>query len=37
MFGIETGVFGGFTLLVVVLAVLGFVLYLVPVRLWIAA
>jgi uncharacterized protein YqfA (UPF0365 family) len=37
MFGIETGVFGGFTLLVLVIALLGFVLYLVPVRLWIAA
>jgi uncharacterized protein YqfA (UPF0365 family) len=37
MFGIETGVFGGFTLLVLVVAVLGFVLYLIPVRLWIAA
>jgi uncharacterized protein YqfA (UPF0365 family) len=37
MFGIETGVFGGFTLLVLVLALLSFVLYLVPVRLWIAA
>jgi uncharacterized protein YqfA (UPF0365 family) len=37
MFGVETGVFGGFTLLVLVVAILGFVLYLVPVRLWIAA
>jgi len=37
MFGIETGVFGGFTLLVLVVAVLAFVLYLIPVRLWIAA
>jgi uncharacterized protein YqfA (UPF0365 family) len=37
MFGLETGVFGGFTLLVLVIALLGFVLYLVPVRLWIAA
>jgi uncharacterized protein YqfA (UPF0365 family) len=31
------GVFGGFTLLVLVVAVLAFVLYLIPVRLWIAA
>jgi len=37
MGGIETGVFGGFALLLLVVAVLGFVLYLVPVRLWIAA
>jgi uncharacterized protein YqfA (UPF0365 family) len=37
MFGIETGVFGGFTLLVLVVAALAFVLYLIPVRLWIAA
>src|SRR5512145_153708 len=37
MFGMQTGVFGGFTLLVLVVAVLAFVLYLIPVRLWIAA
>jgi uncharacterized protein YqfA (UPF0365 family) len=37
MVGIEMGVFGGFTLLVLVVAVLAFVLYLIPVRLWIAA
>ncbi|MGH7323495.1 MAG: flotillin-like protein FloA [Candidatus Rokuibacteriota bacterium] len=37
MFGIETGVFGGFTLFVLVVAVLVFALYLIPVRLWIAA
>ena len=37
MFGMQTGVFGGFTLLVLVVAVLAFILYLIPVRLWIAA
>jgi uncharacterized protein YqfA (UPF0365 family) len=34
---IGTSVFGGFALLVLVVAVLAFVLYLIPVRLWIAA
>ncbi|HET9489818.1 MAG TPA: flotillin-like protein FloA [Methylomirabilota bacterium] len=33
----ETGLFGGVALLVLVVAVLAFVLYLIPVRLWIAA
>ncbi len=37
MFGIETGIAGGFILLVVILAALGFILYLVPLPLWIAA
>jgi uncharacterized protein YqfA (UPF0365 family) len=37
MIGMEIGVFGGFALLVLVVALLAFVLYLVPVRLWIAA
>jgi uncharacterized protein YqfA (UPF0365 family) len=37
MIGVEMGVFGGFTLLVLVVAALAFVLYLIPVRLWIAA
>ena len=37
MRGVETGVFGSFALLVLAVAVLGFVLYLIPVRLWIAA
>ncbi len=37
MIGIETGVLGSFTLLILVVAVLAFVLYLIPVRLWIAA
>ena len=34
---IGTSVFGGFALLLLVVAVLAFVLYLIPVRLWISA
>jgi uncharacterized protein YqfA (UPF0365 family) len=37
MFGIETGLVGGFGLLILLVLVLVFVLYLVPVPLWIAA
>src|ERR687898_2986315 len=37
MFGPETGVFGGFALLVALLVAVIFVLYLVPIPLWIAA
>jgi uncharacterized protein YqfA (UPF0365 family) len=37
MTGIEPGVFGAVVLLVLVVAALGVVLYLIPVRLWIAA
>ncbi len=37
MIGIESGLVGGFGLLIVVIAVLAVVLYLVPVPLWIAA
>jgi len=37
MFGIGTGIAGGFILLVVAFAALGFILYLVPLPLWIAA
>jgi len=37
MSGIETGAFGAFALLILVVAVLVIVLYLIPVRLWIAA
>src|SRR5512134_2502700 len=37
MFGIETGLVGGFGLLVALLLGLAFVLYLVPIPLWIAA
>ena len=35
--GIDTGVFGALTLLILVVAVLVIVLYLIPVRLWVAA
>ena len=37
MSGIETGAFGAFALLILVVAVLVIVLYLIPVRLWVAA
>src|SRR3972149_10678690 len=37
MTGIETGAFGAFALLILVVAVLVTVLYLIPVRIWIAA
>jgi uncharacterized protein YqfA (UPF0365 family) len=37
MTGLETGLFGGFGLLIVALAILAMLLYLVPVPLWIAA
>ena len=37
MFGIETGLVGGFGLLILLVLVLVFVLYLVPIPLWIAA
>ena len=37
MSGIETGAFGALTLLILVVAVLVIVLYLIPVRLWVAA
>ena len=37
MGGIETGAFGAVALLVLVVAALGVLLYLIPVRLWIAA
>lgn len=37
MSGIDTGAFGALTLLVLVVAVLVIVLYLIPVRLWVAA
>jgi uncharacterized protein YqfA (UPF0365 family) len=37
MIGIETGLFGGFAVLVLVVVALAFVLYLVPIPLWIAA
>ena len=37
MFGPETGIFGGFALLVALLVAVIFVLYLVPIPLWIAA
>jgi uncharacterized protein YqfA (UPF0365 family) len=37
MLGIETGVTGGFVLLVLLIVGLVFILYLVPVPLWIAA
>ena len=37
MFGVETGLVGGFGLLILLVLVLVFVLYLVPVPLWIAA
>ncbi|MBI3108664.1 MAG: flotillin-like protein FloA [Candidatus Rokubacteria bacterium] len=37
MVGIETGAFGAVVLLVLVVAALGVLLYLIPVRLWIAA
>ena len=37
MTGIETGAFGALTLLILVVAVLVIVLYLIPVRIWVAA
>lgn len=37
MMGFETGIAGGVLVLVAILAVLGFILYLVPIPLWIAA
>jgi uncharacterized protein YqfA (UPF0365 family) len=37
MTGIETGAFGALTLLILVLAALAIVLYMIPVRLWVAA
>ncbi|MFZ2041583.1 MAG: flotillin-like protein FloA [Desulfobacterales bacterium] len=37
MIGFETGIAGGVFVLVAILAVLGFILYLVPIPLWIAA
>ncbi|MFY9942917.1 MAG: flotillin-like protein FloA [Desulfobacterales bacterium] len=37
MIGFETGIAGGVLVLVAILAVLGFILYLVPIPLWIAA
>src|SRR5512139_1253976 len=37
MLGIETGVFGALALLVLVVAVLATILYMIPVRLWVAA
>ena len=37
MIGIDTGVFGALTLLILVVAVLVIVLYLIPVRIWVAA
>jgi uncharacterized protein YqfA (UPF0365 family) len=37
MTGIETGAFGALTLLILVLAALAVVLYMIPVRLWVAA
>lgn len=37
MIGFETGIAGGVVVLVAILAVLGFILYLVPIPLWIAA
>ena len=37
MSGIETGAFGALALLILVVAVLVIVLYLIPVRIWIAA
>ena len=37
MFGAETGIAGGFALLVLLLVGLVFILYLVPLPLWIAA
>ena len=37
MIGLESGLVGGFSLLILVVAVLAIVLYLVPVPLWIAA
>jgi len=37
MTGIETGAFGAFALLILVVAVLVIVLYLIPVRIWVAA
>src|SRR5687768_17660169 len=37
MFGAETGIAGGFVVLLALLVAIVFVLYLVPLRLWIAA
>ena len=37
MIGIEGGLVGGFGLIILIVAALAFVLYLVPVPLWIAA